>query len=89
MEHKIVNTLIAWKENKNRKPLLLYGARRVGETYTALAVSTASRASLLLVEIVDVGDAGIRKHARKLRPIDETNSRFYGFFSGSRGKQCS
>lgn len=36
MERKIVNDLIAWKESKNRKPLLLYGARQVGKTYTAL-----------------------------------------------------
>ena len=36
MERKIVNELIAWKDNKNRKPLLLYGARQVGKTYTAL-----------------------------------------------------
>ena len=28
-----MDELIAWKNNKNRKPLLLYGARQVGKTY--------------------------------------------------------
>lgn len=33
MERKAMNELVAWKNNKNRKPLLLYGARQVGKTY--------------------------------------------------------
>ncbi len=33
MERKAMNDLIAWKNSKNRKPLLLYGARQVGKTY--------------------------------------------------------
>lgn len=28
-----MNDLVAWKNSKNRKPLLLYGARQVGKTY--------------------------------------------------------
>ena len=28
-----MNYLIKWKNKKNRKPLLLYGARQVGKTY--------------------------------------------------------
>lgn len=36
MERKIVNKLIEWKKNPRRMPLLLYGARQVGKTYTAL-----------------------------------------------------
>ncbi|MHC1787497.1 MAG: ATP-binding protein [Christensenellales bacterium] len=36
MERKIVGSLLEWKKSKNRKPLLLYGARQVGKTYTAL-----------------------------------------------------
>ena len=36
MERKIVEKLIKWKNSDNRKPLLLYGARQVGKTYTAL-----------------------------------------------------
>ena len=33
MERKAMNDLIVWKNKKNRKPLLLYGARQVGKTY--------------------------------------------------------
>lgn len=33
MERKAMNDLVAWKNKKNRKPLLLYGARQVGKTY--------------------------------------------------------
>lgn len=37
MERKIVNQLLKWKNNANRMPLLLHGARQVGKTYTALS----------------------------------------------------
>ncbi|MDR2584289.1 MAG: AAA family ATPase [Fibromonadaceae bacterium] len=33
MKRNIYNSLIAWKNSKNRKPLVLYGARQVGKTY--------------------------------------------------------
>jgi predicted AAA+ superfamily ATPase len=33
MERKAVATLINWKNSKNRKPLLIYGARQVGKTW--------------------------------------------------------
>ncbi len=33
MERKVMKDLIAWKNSKNRKPLLVYGARQVGKTY--------------------------------------------------------
>ncbi len=33
MERKAMRDLIEWKNKKNRKPLLLYGARQVGKTY--------------------------------------------------------
>lgn len=33
MERKAMVDLLAWKNSKNRKPLLLYGARQVGKTY--------------------------------------------------------
>lgn len=36
MERKIVESLNSWKSGANRKPLLLYGARQVGKTYTLL-----------------------------------------------------
>jgi len=37
MERKIVNELISWKNNPRKQPLLLYGARQVGKTYTLLS----------------------------------------------------
>ncbi len=33
MERSAMHDLISWKNKKNRKPLLLYGARQVGKTY--------------------------------------------------------
>lgn len=33
MERKAMQDLLTWKNKKNRKPLLLYGARQVGKTY--------------------------------------------------------
>ena len=33
MYRKIVNDLLKWKKDKNRKPLILRGARQVGKTY--------------------------------------------------------
>lgn len=33
MEREITNELIKWKESKNRKPLIIHGARQVGKTY--------------------------------------------------------
>ena len=33
MQRKAMNDLIKWKNKKQRKPLLLYGARQVGKTY--------------------------------------------------------
>ena len=36
MERKISKQLLVWKNNPKRMPLLIYGARQVGKTYTAL-----------------------------------------------------
>ena len=33
MERNIMKELVKWKEEKNRKPLILRGARQVGKTY--------------------------------------------------------
>ena len=37
MERKIVTKLLDWKKSSGRMPLVLYGARQVGKTYTALS----------------------------------------------------
>lgn len=36
MERKIMNDLIKWKRDTSRKPLLIYGNKQIGKTYTAL-----------------------------------------------------
>ena len=36
MYRKIMDFLVAWKNNKYRKPLILQGARQVGKTYSIL-----------------------------------------------------
>ncbi len=33
MEREIINDLKEWKDSKNRKPLIIHGARQVGKTY--------------------------------------------------------
>ena len=33
MQRKIYNKLLRWKEDKDRKPLMLLGARQVGKTW--------------------------------------------------------
>ena len=37
MDRKITKSLIDWKNSPNRKPLVLFGARQVGKTYSLLA----------------------------------------------------
>ena len=36
MERKISNELLKWKNDLNRKPLILYGPRQVGKTYSTI-----------------------------------------------------
>jgi len=36
MERKISKTLLEWKKDDNRMPLIIHGARQVGKTYTIL-----------------------------------------------------
>lgn len=36
MKRKLMNQLIAWKQNKERKPLILQGSRQVGKTFLLL-----------------------------------------------------
>lgn len=41
MERLIIKKLLAWKQSKGRKPLILKGARQVGKTHTLLAFAQA------------------------------------------------
>ena len=36
MKRKITENLLAWKKSSFRKPLIIYGARQIGKTYTIL-----------------------------------------------------
>lgn len=36
MERKIYDDLLKWKKDSNRKPLLIYGNKQIGKTYTAV-----------------------------------------------------
>ena len=36
MERKVMNDLIRWKKEEVRKPLLLYGNKQIGKTYSAI-----------------------------------------------------
>lgn len=36
MERKIYDDLLKWKKDINKKPLLLYGSRQIGKTYTTI-----------------------------------------------------
>ena len=36
MERKITNDLLKWKNDSNRKPLLIYGNKQIGKTYTTI-----------------------------------------------------
>ena len=36
MKRKIISKLENWKKSKNRKPLIINGARQVGKTYSVL-----------------------------------------------------
>ena len=33
MKREIINNLINWKNSKNRKPLIIHGARQVGKNF--------------------------------------------------------
>ena len=37
MERKMSKELLEWKNNKEKTPLIIYGARQVGKTYTILS----------------------------------------------------
>ena len=37
VERKMSKELLEWKNNKEKTPLIIYGARQVGKTYTILS----------------------------------------------------
>lgn len=49
MERKAMNDLVEWKNSKNRKPLLIYGARQVGKTYLVQEFGTKYFKNMIIV----------------------------------------
>ncbi len=56
MERNIVNKLLAWKNNPNRMPLLLKGARQVGKTYTLLTFGKEHYKTVAYFSMEESGD---------------------------------
>ena len=46
MERLIKRDLLEWKEKKDRKPLILYGARQVGKSHTLLEFGNENYANV-------------------------------------------
>jgi hypothetical protein len=49
MERSIYQQLKEWKESKNRKPLMLYGARQVGKTYILKAFGSNEFSNMIYI----------------------------------------
>jgi predicted AAA+ superfamily ATPase len=56
MERKISNRLLAWKNNPKHMPLLIYGARQVGKTYTALTFGKTYYKNTVYFNMEDSGE---------------------------------
>jgi uncharacterized protein len=56
MERKITKQLLAWKNNPKRMPLLIYGARQVGKTYTALTFGKTYYKNTVYFNMEDSGE---------------------------------
>jgi len=56
MERKISKKLLAWKNNPKRMPLLIYGARQVGKTYTALTFGKTYYKNTVYFNMEDSGE---------------------------------
>ena len=51
MKRKIIDTLIEWKENPNRKPLIVNGARQIGKTYIINEFGNANYSNLVYINL--------------------------------------
>jgi len=56
MERKIIKQLLTWKNNSKRMPLLIYGARQVGKTYTALTFGKTYYKNTVYYNMEDSGE---------------------------------
>ena len=53
MERKMSKKLLDWKNNKEKTPLILYGARQVGKTYTILSFGKENYKSVAYINFED------------------------------------
>lgn len=67
MERKISARLRQWKDDHNRKPLLLYGARQVGKTYSVLDFGKTHYANTIYVNF-EANTEAANIFARDLNP---------------------
>jgi predicted AAA+ superfamily ATPase len=51
MKRKITNALIEWKDSKNRKPLIVNGARQIGKTYIINEFGNAHFSNLVYINL--------------------------------------
>ena len=53
MERKVVKFLEHWQMDVNRKPLVIYGGKQVGKTYTALKFGEENYSNVVYVDAND------------------------------------
>ena len=53
MERKIVKFLEHWQMDVNRKPLVIYGGKQVGKTYTVLKFGEENYSNVVYVDAND------------------------------------
>jgi len=51
MKRKITNALVEWKNSKNRKPLIVNGARQIGKTYIINEFGNAEYSNLVYINL--------------------------------------
>ena len=53
MERKVSKELLKWKDNKEKTPLIIYGARQVGKTYTILSFGKENYKNVAYINFED------------------------------------
>lgn len=53
MERKIIKFLKHWQEDENRKPLVVYGSKQVGKTYTVLKYGEENYSKVVYIDAND------------------------------------
>lgn len=56
MKRKMSNLLLKWKEDKNKMPLIVHGARQVGKTYIILSFGKANYKNVAYINFEDNKD---------------------------------